>query len=98
MKIFDLIRSWAQEKGIFNSGNSKTQVLKLGEEYGELCKALLEGSTADISDAIGDMVVVLTSTAHLNGLKIEDCVEGAYNEIKDRTGAMKNGTFVRNKV
>jgi len=26
-------------------------------------------------------------------VSIEDCIEQAYNEIKDRTGHMNNGTF-----
>ena len=46
--------------------------------------------------AIGDMVVVLTNLAHLGGVSIEHCIESAYNEIKNRKGKMKNGTFVKN--
>jgi hypothetical protein len=33
----------------------------------------------------------------MQGMNIEDCINLAYNEIKDRTGSMKNGTFVKNK-
>ena len=46
-------------------------------------------------DGIGDMVVVLTNLAELCGTSIEECVEKAYDEISNRTGKMKNGTFVK---
>ena len=48
-----------------------------------------------IKDAIGDCVVVLTIMAALEGMTIEECINSAYNEIKSRTGEMKNGVFVK---
>jgi NTP pyrophosphatase (non-canonical NTP hydrolase) len=65
------------------------------EEAGELAKALLEKDEPEIIDAIGDMVVVLTNLAKLEGLDIEDCVDSAYNVIKWRQGKMIDGTFVK---
>jgi hypothetical protein len=44
-------------------------------------------------DGIGDCVVVLTNLAELIGEPIEQCIEQAYYEIKNRTGKMVNGTF-----
>ena len=44
-------------------------------------------------DGIGDCVVVLTNLAELAGTSIEDCIDLAYEEIKNRTGKMSNGTF-----
>jgi len=41
------------------------------------------------------MVVVLTNLAELSDLKIEDCIDSAYNEINNRKGIMINGTFVK---
>lgn len=92
---FDLIRDWATEKGIYNSGDSKTQYVKLMEEAGELAKALLDKDEPEVIDAIGDMVVVLTNLAKLEGLDIEDCIDSAYDVIKWRQGKMVNGTFVK---
>jgi NTP pyrophosphatase (non-canonical NTP hydrolase) len=97
MNIYNLIREWAKARGIYSNGDSKTQYVKLQEESGELAKALLENDQYEIQDAIGDMVVVLTNLAELRGLKIEDCIESAYNEIKDRKGKMKNNTFVKDE-
>ena len=92
---FDLIRFWAKDKGIYAKGNSTTQYVKLMEEAGELAKALLNNDKAEIVDAIGDITVVLTNLAELEGLKIEDCIDTAYNVIARRKGKMINGTFVK---
>ena len=93
---FPLIRDWAEDRGIYEHGNSHTQYVKLMEEAGELAKALLDDNIDEIEDAIGDMVVVLTNLAELNDVKIERCIETAYNQIKNRKGKMTNGTFVKN--
>jgi len=93
--VFDDIRSWAKDRGIYDSGDVKTQYVKLMEEAGELAKALLDEDEPEIIDAIGDMVVVLTNLAKLKGFKIEDCVDSAYHEIANRKGKMINGTFVK---
>ena len=90
---FDLIRKWASNRGLYKGGDSKTQALKLVEEVGETCKAILKNDQAEIEDGIGDCVVVLTNLAHLCNTDIEHCIELAYNEIKDRKGKMDNGTF-----
>ena len=92
---FELIREWAKEKGIYDSGSSGVQYLKLIEEAGELAEALLKKNKAEIKDAIGDMVVVLTSIAKFEDMLIEDCIDSAYNVIAKRTGKMVNGTFVK---
>jgi NTP pyrophosphatase (non-canonical NTP hydrolase) len=93
--IYDLIRQWADERGIYRNGDNKTQFIKLMEEAGELGKAILKNDKEEFIDAIGDCMVVLTNLAALEGLKVEDCVVSAYNEIKYRKGSMKNGTFVK---
>jgi len=92
-QYFDLIREWAHERGLYDHGDRKTQALKLVEEVGETCRAILKDNDSDIEDGIGDCVVVLTNLAELQGTTIEACIERAYNEIKDRTGHMNNGTF-----
>jgi len=92
---FDKIREWAKAKGIYKSGDSKTQYVKLMEEAGELAQAILKNDEPEVIDAIGDMVVVLTNLAKLRGHKIEDCIDSAYNVIAKRTGKMVSGTFVK---
>jgi len=96
--VYDLIREWADERGIYKNGDSKTQFIKLQEETGELARAILKKDRAELIDAIGDAVVVLTNLAALEGLKIEDCVTSAYDVIKSRQGSMINGTFVKSTL
>jgi NTP pyrophosphatase (non-canonical NTP hydrolase) len=95
--VYDLIRQWADERGIYKNGDTKTQFVKLQEEAGELARAILKDDKAEFVDAIGDMVVVLTNLAALEGYRIEDCVSSAYNVIKSRQGSMINGTFVKER-
>lgn len=96
--IFGLIRDWAEQRGIYDKGDVKTQLIKLYEESGELSQGILKDSKPDIVDAIGDCVVVLTNLAHLAGVDIESCIQSAYDEISSRTGEMKNGTFVKDQL
>jgi NTP pyrophosphatase (non-canonical NTP hydrolase) len=93
---FQPIRDWAKEKGILRSGDPKTQCIKLFEEAGELSKSILKNDDEEFIDAIGDCVVVLTNLAALKGYKIEECINSAYNVIKNREGKMLNGTFIKN--
>ena len=90
---FDLIRTWADERGLYENGDTKTQALKLVEEVGETCRAILKEDYVEITDGIGDCVVVLTNLAELHGVSIEECIDAAYREIKNRTGKMVNGTY-----
>jgi NTP pyrophosphatase (non-canonical NTP hydrolase) len=92
---FELIRMWAKDRGLYDKGNSHTQYVKLIEEAGELAQAILKQDKPEVQDAIGDMVVVLTNLAELEGFTIEDCIDSAYTEISTRRGKMLNGTFVK---
>lgn len=96
--VFEDIRGWARDRGIYDSGDVKTQLIKLYEETGELAQAVLKKDDDGIIDAIGDSVVVLTNLATLAGYDIEHCINTAYGEIRQRTGAMVNGTFVKEQL
>ena len=95
--LFDCIRSWAKERGLYAKGDPKTQYIKLMEETGEIGRALLKEDTNEIVDGIGDAVVVLTNLAELIGVPIEECIQSAYDVISKRTGKMVNGTFVKDQ-
>jgi len=92
---FQHIRNWAEQRGLYAKGDVKTQYVKLQEEAGELAKAIINDDHEEFIDAIGDCIVVLTNLAHLGGVKIEDCINSAYDVISKRTGKMQNGTFVK---
>ena len=95
---FDLIRTWADERGLYDKGDTKTQYLKLMEEAGELGRAILNNDDPDFIDAIGYMFLLLTNLARLGGVSIETCIDSAYDVISKRTGKMVNGTFVKDTL
>lgn len=95
MEIFNFIRQWASQRNLIVGATSQAQMLKLFEEGGELAAAIARNKKEEISDGIGDMIVVLTILAAQNNMNIEDCIKNAYNEIKDRKGKMVDGIFVK---
>ena len=89
----DLIRQWAEDRNLIEGSDLKSQFVKLIEEAGELANAIAKKNDIEFADAIGDMVVVLTIMAAQNRMQIEDCIDGAWQEIKDRKGKMIDGIF-----
>lgn len=96
-KMSDLIRlctKWSSDRGIFVNGTAQTQALKLVSEVGELADNVAK--QRDIADDIGDCVVVLNNLAILYDITLEDCLEIAYNDIKDRKGYLNGaGVFIK---
>lgn len=95
MQVFDNIRKWAEDRNIIKGATTQAQMLKLIEEIGELASGVARGNKELVVDSIGDAVVVLTILAAQEGVLIEDCIEYAYNEIKNRKGRMENGVFIK---
>lgn len=92
---FSDIRQWAEDRNLIEGSNERAQMLKLVEEMGELAAGLARNKQSEIWDAIGDMVVVLTIMATQTGIPVEDCIEKAWAEIKDRKGRMVDGVFIK---
>ena len=93
-ELTEKIQQWAVARNLHDADPHK-QILKLGEEFGELCAGMARSDTAETLDALGDMFVVMTILAMQLGYPITECVEAAYEEIKDRKGKMINGVFVK---
>lgn len=91
-----LIESWAIKRQLHNK-DYKLQALKLVEEVGELASGVLKGNIDETIDAVGDIFVVLTVFCLQHRLDFQTCVDSAYNVIKDRTGKMQNGVFVKDE-
>ena len=99
MDYFELecaVEHWAKEKEILAKATPMAQALKTLEETTELCVAINSNDRAEIIDAMGDIMVTLIIQAKMQGLKLEECLESAYNVITKRTGKMINGQFVKN--
>lgn len=88
------VEKWSKDKDLHNQDPNR-QALKVWEESGEVGAALSRGKMDDLKDAIGDTVVTLIILAQQHGWSIEECLQYAYDEIKDRKGETKNGTFVK---
>lgn len=92
--ITELIKKWAVDRNVV-SGDTKSQMVKLLEEAGELAEGINKNKKDLIVDSIGDVYVVLVILCMQLGLDINDCIKVAYDEIKDRKGKLVNGLFVK---
>ena len=88
-----MIRQWHHARNLIDGATDKDQVCKLIQEVGELSSSVCEGN--DIKDDIGDIIVVLINIAERNNVTIAECLDQAYNDIKDRKGTMVDGIFIK---
>ena len=89
-----LVEQWFVDRGI-DTGDGAKQLGKLQEEVDELKQAYIEANRDEEIDAVGDILVVLIGYCLQRGLDIEKCLSVAYNVIKNRTGKVVNGVFVK---
>ncbi|WP_188942453.1 MazG-like family protein [Virgibacillus salexigens] len=97
MNLNELVQSveqWSIDKGLDQAESSK-QFLKVSEEFGEVAAALARGDKEALKDAIGDEIVTLIILGQQNDLTIEECLNTAYSEIRNRKGKTINGVFVK---
>ena len=95
-ELIENVKFWADNKGILKAENAPKQMMKVIEELGETAGAIAKNkATAEIQDGIGDTFVTLIILAYQLGLEPADCLEAAWNEIKDRKGKTVNGVFVK---
>ena len=89
------VEQWSIDKGL-DKGNSFTQYAKSSEEMVEVAAALCRNDIDELRDGIGDVIVTLVILAQQNNMTLYECLEQAYEEIKDRTGVMsKDGSFIK---
>ena len=89
----NLIGQWHKDRNLIDGSTDKDQYMKLIQEVGELSDSLCKGK--DISDDIGDILVVLINIMVRNNLTINECLSVAYSDIKDRKGKMIDGVFIK---
>lgn len=92
-ELVQKIAQWHYDRNLIDGSTDKDQYMKLIQEAGELSDSICKGK--DVKDDIGDMFVVLINIATRNKLTITECLETAYNDIKDRKGRMIDGVFVK---
>lgn len=94
------IIQWAHDKGILGDNGKGTEIgqhRKTLEEVDELTAALWNKDLPEIADSIGDIYVTLVIQAEMQGLRMSECIDKAYNTIAKRTGKMVNGQFVKDQ-
>ena len=96
MKYKEEVIKWAADKDLLKPENAFKQYIKTVSEVGELGDALIKQDALGIIDGLGDVLVTLIILSEQLSLDLEDCLESAYNEIKNRSGVTKNGTFIKN--
>lgn len=91
-KVFD----WGVDRGIVQNAKPMGQAIKCLEEVTELLESINRGSETEIRDALGDIWVTLVMTAATMDMDLQECMLGAYNQIKDRRGFLRqDGVFVK---
>jgi uncharacterized protein YabN with tetrapyrrole methylase and pyrophosphatase domain len=94
-EVINKIKQWHYDRNLIKGSTDKDQYMKLLEEILELQSNIMKKKP--VVDDIGDIIVVLVNIAERNELTIEQCLEHAYNDIKDRTGKMVDGVFVKDQ-
>ena len=85
---------WSQQRKIIPNSNPESQLLKAVSEMGELADATIKKDREAIIDAVGDVMVCLVNYCALQDLNLVDCMEVAYDQIKNRRGTLlPNGVF-----
>ena len=92
-ELVEKIAQWHHDRNLIEGATDKDQFAKLIQEAGELSDNICKGK--DVKDDIGDMIVVLINIAERNNVTLTECLEVAYNDIKDRKGRMVDGVFVK---
>ena len=91
--------NWAKERRIIPNATPEAQFLKAVSEMGELADALNKKQYAEMQDAVGDVVVCLINLCALQQTSITECLELAWEQIKDRKGTLlPNGCFVKEEA
>ena len=91
--LVGLVKQWHRDRNLIDGSTDQAQFLKLTEEYGELAGNLARGK--DVRDDVGDLLVVLINICERNNLSLEECLQVAWLDIKDRRGVMKSGVFLK---
>ena len=90
------IIQWAEARKIIPNSTPTTQLLKAMSELGELADATIKDDRFGIYDGVGDVMVCLINYCALQDINLVDCMEAAYEQIKDRKGTLlPNGVFVK---
>jgi NTP pyrophosphatase (non-canonical NTP hydrolase) len=88
------IIQWSEARKIIPNSTAEVQLLKAMSEMGELADATIKNDKEAIVDSVGDVMVCLINYCALQDIHLVDCMEIAYDQIKNRKGTLlPNGVF-----
>ena len=87
------ITQWFYDRNMIQGSDNIHQYHKLIQECGELSDNLIKNK--DRRDDYGDIMTVLIGMMERDGYTVQECLEKAYEDIKDRKGTMINNVFVK---
>ena len=88
------IIQWAEARKIIPNSTPEVQLLKAISEMGELADATIKNDQEAIVDSVGDVMVCLINYCALQDINLVNCMEVAYDQIKNRKGILlPNGVF-----
>jgi NTP pyrophosphatase (non-canonical NTP hydrolase) len=105
-ELKEKIIQWGKDRNIFECSTAIKQLLKTQEELDETMSALVQFADAktdkqkteameQIVDGIGDMGVTLMMLCHKVDVDFIECLESAYDVIKNRRGKIVDGLFCK---
>jgi hypothetical protein len=99
---------WARDRQIIENSTPLAQARKTLEECGELLEAAsavmvlhhddeeMDAQYDAYLDAVGDIIITLIVGTACCGKRVTDCLEAAFEQIKDRKGTLRaDGVFVK---
>lgn len=92
------VEEWASSRGLDKKSveMAKAQFLKMVEELGEVADCVSkQKSKEELSKEIGDLLVTIIIFAMQYNLRIDACLESAYEKIAMRTGKTVGGVFIK---
>lgn len=95
-ELSEKVLNWARDRDILINSSAIAQLTKTEEEVAELREAIDNNDMDKMVDGYGDVLVTMIIGAEIAGFDLVDCLQVAYDEIKDRKGHLnEDGIFVK---
>lgn len=95
-ELIGLVQKWAISRDL-HQADPRGQMLKVMEEVGETAGALAKLNSEALEDGIGDVFVTLIILCMQVDMSPEQCLQAAYDQIKNRTGVTIDGVFIKDE-
>lgn len=92
-KLITNVQQWSIDRGL-DKADSKKQMLKLYEEFGELASGLAKGNKEVVKDSIGDVVVVLIILVQQQGVRLIGDFELSHGRLSKEGVVLKISEYI----